>query len=184
MIDAWWAALRDIFGSAGLGLRKASDSGPMRNDRQTEPTRTVIGLESRIRVTSESVHRRVRPRARVARSARRRATKVTDAGLRAFYAADSRRGASPERDLGSFWRSVHGTTYRAAWIADTEELYSVRCSGDTDRAEVTVLARLTPEAVERALAGWRRICNSGVPGSYEWLVERAAGAWREAASGF
>jgi hypothetical protein len=54
----------------------------------------------------------------------------------------------------------------------------------TDEAEVTVLARLAPEAVERALAGWRRICDSGLPGSYEWLVERAAGAWREAASGF
>lgn len=116
--------------------------------------------------------------------ARTRACQVMDTGLRAFYAADPRRGASPERDFGLRWRSVHGTTYRAAWIADTEELYSVRRSGVTDEAEVTVLARLAPEAVERALAGWRRICDSGLPGSYEWLVERAAGAWREAASGF
>ena len=35
--------------------------------------------------------------------------------LRAFYAADPRRGPSRERDLGLTWRSVHGTTYRAGY---------------------------------------------------------------------
>jgi hypothetical protein len=107
-----------------------------------------------------------------------------DPGLRSFYAEDPRRAPSPERDLGLRWRSIHGTTYRAAWIADTEELYAVRHSGATEDAEVTVLARIGAAALERALAGWRRICNSDQPGSYEWLVERATSAWRAAAPAF
>jgi hypothetical protein len=123
-------------------------------------------------------------RAKAGRWARRRASQVMDAGLGAFYAADPRRGPSRERDFGLSWRSVHGTTYRAAWIVDTEELYSVRYSGDTEDAEVTVLARLGAEGLERALAGWRRICDAGEPGSYEWLVERARSAWRSAAPAF
>ena len=98
--------------------------------------------------------------------------------VRAFYADDPRRGRSRERDFGLTWRSVHGTTYRAAWIAETEELYTVRHSGDTKRAEVRVIARLGSEALERALSGWRRIVAASQPGSYEWLIERArAGCW-------
>jgi hypothetical protein len=116
-------------------------------------------------------------RAREAAGARAR--EAMDAGLRAFYAADPRRERSRERDLGLRWRSVHGTTYRAAWIAETEELYAVRHSG-SGNAEVTVLARLGSEALDRALAGWRAICDAGKPGSYEWLLERVAGAERSA----
>jgi hypothetical protein len=116
--------------------------------------------------------------------ARERANRAMDAGLRAFYAADPRRGGSRERDLGLTWRSVHGTTYRAAWIVDTEELYTVRHSGDTDDAEVRVLARLGSEAVDRALAGWRRICAASQPGSYEWLAERVRGASGSTAPAF
>jgi hypothetical protein len=104
--------------------------------------------------------------------------------LRAFYAADPRRERSCERDLGLTWRSVHGTTYRAAWIADTGELYTVRHSGATDDAEVTVLARLGSQALDQWLAGWRAICSTSQPGSYEWLVERARSAWRSAAPSF
>jgi hypothetical protein len=123
-------------------------------------------------------------RSKAARWARRRASQAMDAGLRAFYAADPRRAPSRERDFGLSWRSVHGTTYRAAWIADTGELYSVRHSGDTADAEVRVLARVGADTLERALAGWRRICEGGEPGSYEWLVERARSAWRAAAPAF
>ena len=129
---------------------------------------------------SESRPTRRPPRARARRWTRRRASGAMGAGLRAFYAADPRRGPSSERDFGLRWRSAQGTTYRAAWIADTQELYSVRHGGDTEHAEVTVLARLGGEAVDRALAGWHRICDSDQPGSYEWLLERAAGAWRAA----
>jgi hypothetical protein len=106
------------------------------------------------------------------------------AGLRAFYATDPRRGSSAERDLGLRWRSATGATYRAAWIVDTEELYSVRHSGAAEEAQVTVLAQVGAQVLDRALAGWRRICDSDQPGSYEWLLERATAAWRAAAPAF
>jgi hypothetical protein len=123
-------------------------------------------------------------RARAARRARARASRDMTAGLRAFYAADPRRASSAERDLGLRWRSASGATYRAAWIAETQELYSVRHSGVAEDAEVTVLARIGAQMLERALAGWRRICDSDQPGSYEWLLERAQSAWRAAAPAF
>lgn len=102
-----------------------------------------------------------------------------DSALSAFYRADRRRAKSPERDLGLRWRSAHGTTYRAAWIAATEEVYSVRHSGRRP-AEVRVLGRMAHEALERALGGWQHVCDCGRPGSYEWLLERMASAGREA----
>ena len=121
---------------------------------------------------------------RAGRGVRQRASQTMATGLRAFYAADPRRGPSPERDLGLRWRSATGATYRAAWIADTRELYSVRHSGRAEDARVTVLARLGAEALEHCLAGWRRICDSDEPGSYEWLLERAAGVWRARVGAF
>ncbi len=122
--------------------------------------------------------------AKIGRWTRQRASDSMDAGMRAFYAADPRRGPSLERDLGVTWKSVHGTTYRAAWIADTQELYAVRHSGEAEDATVTVLARLAPEALDRALAGWRRIAETGLPGSYEWLLERARSALQGTAPAF
>jgi hypothetical protein len=110
--------------------------------------------------------------------------RLLSAGVRAFYAADPLRRSSAERDFGLRWRSTTGATYRAAWIADTEELYSVRHSGVTEDAEVTVLARVGAEVLDRVLAGWRRICDSDQPGSYEWLVERAASARLASAPAF
>jgi hypothetical protein len=133
---------------------------------------------------SESRPTRRPARARARRWTRRGASQAMSAGLRAFYAADPRRAPSSERDFGLRWRSAQGTTYRAAWIADTQELYSVRHGGDAEHAEVTVLARLGGEALDRAFAGWRRICDSDQPGSYEWLLERAAGVWRAAEPAF
>ena len=96
--------------------------------------------------------------------------------LRDFYAEDARRAHSAERDLGLRWRSVDGSTYRAAWVEDTGELYSVRHGSPEDGHRVTVLARLSADALERELAGWREVCDSERPGSYEWLRERAAKA--------
>ena len=43
--------------------------------------------------------------------------------LGAFYASDPARRGSRERDVGLFWRSRRGPTYRAAWVRDTQELY-------------------------------------------------------------
>jgi hypothetical protein len=123
------------------------------------------------------------PRSRAAR-ARERASRAMSARVRGFYMADPRRRTSAERDFGLRWRSSTGATYRAAWIADTEELYSVRHSGADEDAEVTVLARVGADLLDCVLAGWRRICDSDQPGSYEWLVERAASARRAAAPAF
>jgi hypothetical protein len=123
------------------------------------------------------------PRSRAARI-RERASRAMSTGVRAFYMADPRRRASAERDFGLRWRSTTGATYRAAWIADTRELYSVRHSGDTEDAEVTVLVRAGAEVLDRVLSGWRKICYSDQPGSYEWLVERAASARLAAAPTF
>jgi hypothetical protein len=118
------------------------------------------------------------------REVREQASRAMSPGVRAFYAADPRRAGSAERDFGLRWRSATGATYRAAWIAETGELYAVRHSGAAEEAHVTVLARVSSLALERALAGWHRICDSNLPGSYEWLVERAASAWRAAAPAF
>jgi len=101
-----------------------------------------------------------------------------DASLSSFYERDWRRARSPERDLGLHWRARDGVSYRAAWVAETGELYSVR-HGDTgadDRLEV--LARVDETAFERELAGWHEVCESDRPGTYEWLRERAAAAGR------
>jgi hypothetical protein len=96
-----------------------------------------------------------------------------DPALNNFYKHDSRRARSRERDLGLRWRARDDSTYRAAWIADTGELYSVRHGSPTDTARVTVLARLDGQALDRALHGWREVVDSDERGSYEWLQERA-----------
>ena len=91
-----------------------------------------------------------------------------------FYAADPRRGASRERDVGLWWRdSADGPLHRAAWVCDTGELYLVRLGPSEDGGgEVEVLARVDDgECLERALEGWRERC--GAPRSLSWLRERA-----------
>ncbi len=118
------------------------------------------------------------------RRARESASRLMTASVRAFYAADPRRRGSAERDFGLRWRSATGATYRAAWIEETGELYAVRHSGTDEKAEVTVLARAGAEVLDRALAGWRRICDGDSAGSYEWLVERASSARRASAPAF
>jgi hypothetical protein len=47
-----------------------------------------------------------------------------DPAPRDFYAEDLRRADSRELDLGLRWRGLDESTYRAAWIADTGELYA------------------------------------------------------------
>src|SRR2546423_657773 len=49
------------------------------------------------------------------------------ASLADFYNGDRRRLASPERDVGLYWRDGAGEPlHRAAWVEDTGELYIVR----------------------------------------------------------
>jgi len=91
-----------------------------------------------------------------------------------FYAADPRRGASRERDVGLLWRdAADGPLHRAAWVCDTGELYLVRLGpSEEGGGEVEVLATVDDgERLERALEGWRERC--GAPRSLTWLRERA-----------
>ena len=122
------------------------------------------------------------PRARGARPASRAGGRPTrrpqgsfrlDPALNDFYKQNPRRARSRERDLGLRWRARDDSTYRAAWIADTGELYSVRHGSPTDSARVTVLARLDGRTLDRALHGWREVVDSDERGSYEWLQKRA-----------
>jgi hypothetical protein len=93
-----------------------------------------------------------------------------------FYSRYPRRARSRERDLGLRWRAHDGSTYRAAWIVDTGELYSVRHGGPAEPDRVTILARVDATTLNRELDGWREVCDAGEPGSYEWLRERARAA--------
>ena len=91
-----------------------------------------------------------------------------------FYAADPRRRASRERDVGLWWRdAADGPLHRAAWVCDTGELYLVRLGpSEEGGGEVELLARVEDgERLERALVGWRERC--GAPRSLSWLRERA-----------
>jgi hypothetical protein len=101
-----------------------------------------------------------------------------DASLRSFYEQDARRARSPERDLGLHWRGRDGSSYRAAWVTDTGELYAVRHGSSAAADRLVVLARVDGEALEQELAGWREVCEADRPGSYEWLRERATAATR------
>jgi hypothetical protein len=97
-----------------------------------------------------------------------------DPALRRFYAEDPRRAHSTEVDVGLRWLSVDGSSYRAAWIADTGELYSVRHGHPAEGDRHRVLARLSADALERELYGWLELCDSDELGSYEALRVRAA----------
>jgi len=91
-----------------------------------------------------------------------------------FYLADARRIASPERDLGLWWRAgAHGPLHRAAWVRDTGELYVVRLGPAQDgTGSVEVLGRARDRnELERALVGWRDVCPQ--PDSMTWLRHRA-----------
>jgi hypothetical protein len=92
-----------------------------------------------------------------------------------FYKADMRRVRSRERDVGLWWRDdVGGPLHRAAWVAETGELYLVRLGPpDAGGGRVEVLAIVGDRtSLERALAGWRERC--GERRSLGWLRERAA----------
>jgi hypothetical protein len=101
--------------------------------------------------------------------------------LAAFYASDPARRPSRERDIGLFWRSRRGTSFRAAWVRDTGELYLFQHAlGARGGGSVHVLDPAMDEAeLERRLAGWPDVC--GREGSLEWLLGRMRGRSRPAA---
>lgn len=96
------------------------------------------------------------------------------ASIKALY-ADPIRRRSRERDLGLRWQAADGTTYRAAWIEETGELYAVEHlrvdrRGKRIGGRVRILGRLPAAALDRTLRGWSEIC--GQVASYEWLLGR------------
>ncbi len=95
--------------------------------------------------------------------------------LGAFYASDPARRASRERDVGLFWRSRRGPTYRAAWVRDTGELYLFQHAlGGPGGGSVHVLTPVMDEPeLDARLHGWADVC--GREGSLEWLFARLQG---------
>jgi hypothetical protein len=95
--------------------------------------------------------------------------------LGAFYASDPARRGSRERDVGLFWRSRSGPSFRAAWVCDTGELYLFQHAlGGRGGGSVHLLTPPMDEAeLERRLAGWPDVC--GREGSLEWLLARVQG---------
>jgi hypothetical protein len=91
-----------------------------------------------------------------------------------FYTADERRIRSRELDVGLWWRDrAEDPLHRAAWVADTGELYLVRLGPEADGGgRVEVLATIADRArMEHLLEGWRERC--GEPSSLSWLRRRA-----------
>jgi hypothetical protein len=92
--------------------------------------------------------------------------------LTAFYAADSRRRYSRERDIGLVWRAGSGQTFRAAWVQETGEVYLFRHGHPLDGGGVVCVEdqRFELRELLTAIAGYRDVC--GRPASLGWLVER------------
>ena len=98
---------------------------------------------------------------------------TTYLSLGAFYAADKRRDISREVDVGLWWLGDdwHAPRFRAAWVAETSELYLMQHEGTAGGGRVDVVATATSlDEVERRLDGWRDVV--GEWGSLRWLVER------------
>ena len=101
------------------------------------------------------------------------ATTTTYLSLGAFYAADKRRDISREHDLGLWWLGDdwHAPRFRAAWVAQTGELYLMQHEGTPGGGRVDVVATASSlEEIEERLEGWRDVV--GEWGSVRWLRDR------------
>ena len=97
----------------------------------------------------------------------------THSSLAAFYAADERRWPSAEVDLGLRWRGAGLSTYRAAFVEDTGELYvfeHLRADGGGGLVFVHE-RRFAGSDIAAAFAGWQEVC--GAEHSLDWLTCRA-----------
>jgi hypothetical protein len=98
---------------------------------------------------------------------------TTYLSLGAFYAADRRRDISREHDIGLWWLGDdwHAPRFRAAWVAETGELYVMQHEGTPGGGRVDVVATApTLDEIEQRLDGWRDVVGDW--GSLRWLVER------------
>lgn len=100
-------------------------------------------------------------------------TAATYGSVTEFVGMRPERVASRERDFGLAWRDGPAV-YRAAWIADTGELYVVQLGAPAHGGgHVELLAAGADiDLVQRALAGWHVAC--GAEESLAWLRERVA----------
>jgi hypothetical protein len=101
------------------------------------------------------------------------ADKTTYLSLGAYYSADKRRDISREHDVGLWWLGDdwHAPRFRAAWVAETGELYVMQHEGTPGGGRVDVVATFASlDEVEERLDGWRDVV--GEWGSLRWLVER------------
>ena len=94
--------------------------------------------------------------------------------LEAFLADRPERRRSREHDVGTRWRDG-AALYRAAWIADTRELYLVQLGPATEGGgHVELLASdLEERDLDRALRGWREAQDT-LDESLAWLRARVA----------
>ena len=94
--------------------------------------------------------------------------------LNAFYSADRRRLRLRERDVGLAWRGEDGTTFRAAWVQETGEVYLFRHGAPiAGGGRVDLLRRrFGLGELQRVLTGYRDVC--GRPGSLSWFLDRTS----------
>ena len=88
------------------------------------------------------------------------AATTTYLSLGAFYAADKRRDISREHDLGLWWLGDdwHAPRFRAAWVAQTGELYLMQHEGTPGGGRVDVVATAgSLDEIEERLEGWRDV---------------------------
>jgi hypothetical protein len=93
--------------------------------------------------------------------------------LGAFYAADKRRDISREHDLGLWWLGDdwHAPRFRAAWVAETGELYVMQHEGTPGGGRIDVVAVADSlQEIEARLEGWRDVVGDW--GSLRWLLDR------------
>ena len=92
--------------------------------------------------------------------------------LHAFYADDRRRRHSRERDVGLFWRGRDGSSFRAAWIQETGEVYLFRHGSPLDGGGTVHLHahRFGLGELHRMLKGYAAVC--GRRDSLRWFLDR------------
>jgi DNA-directed RNA polymerase subunit RPC12/RpoP len=97
----------------------------------------------------------------------------TYASMEDFVRADLDRLSSREIDFGVLWRDGANTSYRAAWVEETGELYVVQAGQPSGGGgHVEVLGVTDRAGVEAALEGWQARAEEHA--SIGWIRRRAA----------
>ena len=96
----------------------------------------------------------------------------TFGSIEAVPTAAARPRHSRERDVGLMWRGAAATSFRAAWVQETGEVYLCEHGHPADGGgTVSLLARrFGLGELHAALRGYAQVC--GRAGSLAWLLER------------